>query len=197
MDSSRVLFRIIYIYMNDRRVNILLFLLPSTDNVQHDLQHGSLITFPKEENLGNKKKRMHQLYLPSVPTFSLSTIFFLLYLLLPSHYVLSLNPKLHILSGGFLMVRVGRLIVVCGIYALAVQYHSGARSILEIENISPLPCFAGRHRAVRLPRCCLSRCLVYFANLSSRVHLMRLLGVSRRSFLVPACEFRDDLVFFN
>ena len=34
---------------------LLLFLLPS-DNVQHDLQHGSLITFPKEENLGNKKK---------------------------------------------------------------------------------------------------------------------------------------------
>ena len=33
---------------------VFLFLLPS-DNVQHDLQHGSLITFPKEENLGNKK----------------------------------------------------------------------------------------------------------------------------------------------
>ena len=40
-----------------------------SDNVQHDLQHGSLITFPKEENLGNKKKPMHQVYLPSVPTF--------------------------------------------------------------------------------------------------------------------------------
>ena len=35
-----------------------LFLLPS-DNVQHDLQHGSLINFPKEENLGNKRKPMH------------------------------------------------------------------------------------------------------------------------------------------
>ena len=34
-----------------------------SDNVQHDLQHGSLITFPKE-NLGNKRKLMHQVYLP-------------------------------------------------------------------------------------------------------------------------------------
>ena len=34
---------------------LLLFLLPS-DNVQHDLQHGLLITFPKEENLGNKRE---------------------------------------------------------------------------------------------------------------------------------------------
>ena len=41
------------------RVLLLLFLLPS-DNVQHDLQHGSLITFPKEENLGNKRKPMHR-----------------------------------------------------------------------------------------------------------------------------------------
>ena len=38
---------------------LLLFLLPS-DNVQHDLQHGPLITFPKEEKLGNKRKPMHQ-----------------------------------------------------------------------------------------------------------------------------------------
>ena len=37
---------------------LLLFLLP-TDNVQLDLQHGSLITFPKDENLGNKRKLMH------------------------------------------------------------------------------------------------------------------------------------------
>ena len=36
---------------------ILLFLLPS-DNVQHDLQHRSLLTFPKEENLGNKKETL-------------------------------------------------------------------------------------------------------------------------------------------
>ena len=40
----------------------ILFLLPS-DNVQHDLQHGSLITFPKEESLRNKRKPMHQVYL--------------------------------------------------------------------------------------------------------------------------------------
>ena len=53
---------------------LLLFLLPS-DNVQHDLQRGSLITFPKEENLGNNRKPMHQVYLPSVPTFTLSTLF--------------------------------------------------------------------------------------------------------------------------
>ena len=46
-----------------------LFLLLPSDNVQHDLQHGSLITFPKEENLGNKRKPMHRVYLPSVPTF--------------------------------------------------------------------------------------------------------------------------------
>ena len=51
-----------------------LFLLPS-DNVQHDLQHGPLITFPKEEHLRNKRKPMHQVYLPSVPTFGLSTLF--------------------------------------------------------------------------------------------------------------------------
>ena len=44
-------------------VPLLLFLLPS-DNVQYDLQHGSLITFPKEENLRNKRKPMHQVYLP-------------------------------------------------------------------------------------------------------------------------------------
>ena len=57
-----------------RIILLLLFLLPS-DNVQHDLQHGSLITFPKEENLGNKRTPMHLVYLPSVPTFSLSTLF--------------------------------------------------------------------------------------------------------------------------
>ena len=35
-----------------------------------------LIAFPKEENLGNKRKPMHQqVYLPSVPTFGLSTLF--------------------------------------------------------------------------------------------------------------------------
>ena len=73
---------------------MLLSLLPS-DNVQHDLQHGLLITFPKEENLGNKRKtHAPNLPLPSVPTFGLSTPF-LLSLLLPSHYVLFLNPKLH------------------------------------------------------------------------------------------------------
>ena len=38
---------------------LILFLFPS-DNVQHDLQHRSLITSPKEENLGNKRKPMHQ-----------------------------------------------------------------------------------------------------------------------------------------
>ena len=35
------------------------FLLPS-DNMRHDLQNGSLIAFPKEENLVNKRKPMHQ-----------------------------------------------------------------------------------------------------------------------------------------
>ena len=29
--------------------------------VQHDLQHGSLVTFPKEENLGNKRNSMHHM----------------------------------------------------------------------------------------------------------------------------------------
>ena len=43
---------------------ILLFLLPS-DNVQHDLQHRSLITFLKQENLGNKRKPIA----PSLPPF--------------------------------------------------------------------------------------------------------------------------------
>ena len=55
------------------RLILLLFLLPS-DDVQHDLQHGSLTTFPKEENLGNKRKPMHHVYSFSVPTFGLSTI---------------------------------------------------------------------------------------------------------------------------
>ena len=31
------------------------------------------MTFPKEENLGNKRKPTHQVYLPAVPTFGLST----------------------------------------------------------------------------------------------------------------------------
>ena len=53
---------------------ILVFLLPS-DNVQHDHQPGSLITFPKEENLGNKRKSMHQVSLPSVPTSGLPGLF--------------------------------------------------------------------------------------------------------------------------
>ena len=45
---------------------VFFFLLPS-DYVQHDLQHGSFITFPKKENLRNKKRKpMHQVYLPSV-----------------------------------------------------------------------------------------------------------------------------------
>ena len=56
-----------------RPLSLLLFLLPS-DNVQHDLQHGSLITFPKKENLGNRREPMHQVYLPSVPTFGLSLL---------------------------------------------------------------------------------------------------------------------------
>ena len=49
---------------------LILFFLPS-DNVQYDLQHRSLITFPKEENLGNKRKPLHQVYLPFVPTLLL------------------------------------------------------------------------------------------------------------------------------
>ena len=61
-------------------ISILLFLLPS-DNVQHDIQHSSLITFPKEENLGSKRKPTHQVYLPSsVPTFGTSTPLAVLYL---------------------------------------------------------------------------------------------------------------------
>ena len=44
--------------------------------MQHGLQQGSLITFPKEEeNLGNNRKPMHQVYLPSVPTFGLSAYY--------------------------------------------------------------------------------------------------------------------------
>ena len=41
-----------YVRILSRLPGVLLFLLTS-DNVQHDLQHGSLITFPKEENLAN------------------------------------------------------------------------------------------------------------------------------------------------
>ena len=41
--------------------------------VQHDLQHWSLSTFPKEENLRNKRKPTRQVYLPSAPTFGLSS----------------------------------------------------------------------------------------------------------------------------
>ena len=54
---------------------LILFLLPS-DNVQHDI----VIThnFLKEENLGNKREPTHQVYLPYVPTFGLSTLLFLL-----------------------------------------------------------------------------------------------------------------------
>ena len=44
---------------------ILLFLLPS-DNGQHDLQHGSLITFPKERRKPRKQKETHA---PSLPPF--------------------------------------------------------------------------------------------------------------------------------
>ena len=39
-------------------LDVVLFLLPS-DNVQHDLQQGSLIAFPKEENPGNKRKPIY------------------------------------------------------------------------------------------------------------------------------------------
>ena len=42
---------------------VFLPLLPS-DSVQHDLQHRSLIPTPREENLGNKRKPMHRVYLP-------------------------------------------------------------------------------------------------------------------------------------
>ena len=35
----------------------------------------TFITFPKDKNLGNKKKPTHQVYFPSVPTFGLSTPF--------------------------------------------------------------------------------------------------------------------------
>ena len=42
-----------------------------TINVQPDLQRWSLITLPKEENLGNKRKPTHRVYLPSVSTFGL------------------------------------------------------------------------------------------------------------------------------
>ena len=43
---------------------VLWFPLPSDNDVQHDLEHWSLITFPKKENLGNKKRKpMHQVYL--------------------------------------------------------------------------------------------------------------------------------------
>ena len=73
---------------------LLLFILRSDNDVQHELQHWSLLTFPKEENLGNKRKPTHQVYLPSsVPTFKIWLVYsiccpcsFLL-----SHYVLSLN----------------------------------------------------------------------------------------------------------
>ena len=78
----------------------ILLLLPS-NNVQHDLQHSSPITFPKEENLGNKKGHPHA---PSLPPFCGNTIVAFSQptpficrpcLLLPSHYVPFLNPKLH------------------------------------------------------------------------------------------------------
>ena len=46
--------------------SIIISLLAIRQCAQHDLQHGSLITFPKEENLGNKRKPMHRVYLPSV-----------------------------------------------------------------------------------------------------------------------------------
>ena len=51
--------------LNSHQSILLLFLLPS----DKCLQHGSLITFPKEENLGNTRKPIHQVYLPSVPTY--------------------------------------------------------------------------------------------------------------------------------
>ena len=59
---------------------LLLFLLPS-DNVQHDLQLGITHTFPekRKKTSRNKRKPMHQAYLPPVPTFGLSTLFYLLY----------------------------------------------------------------------------------------------------------------------
>ena len=77
-------------------IAIIISLLLPSDNVQHHLQDGSLSTFPKEENLGNNRKPMHQVYLPSVPTFGFCLLYlFAAYLLLPSQYVLSLNPKLH------------------------------------------------------------------------------------------------------
>ena len=59
-----------------------------------DLQHGSLITFPKEESLRTNKRKptcTKSTSLPSVTTFGLSTPF-LLSLLLPSDYVIFLNP---------------------------------------------------------------------------------------------------------
>ena len=58
---------------------ILVCLFLPSDNVLHDLQqHGSLITFPKEENsrkqiiIGNLSM-MHQVYLTPVPTLGLPT----------------------------------------------------------------------------------------------------------------------------
>ena len=73
---------------------LLLFLLPS-DNIQHDLQHGSLINPPKEQNLGNKRKSMHQAYLPSVPTFGLSTLFAVF---TPSFIILPTPVYIHVSS---------------------------------------------------------------------------------------------------
>ena len=55
--------------------------------MQHDLQHGSLITFPKEENLGNKRKPIRTKS-TSLLCQLLACLLHLLSLLLPSHYVL-------------------------------------------------------------------------------------------------------------
>ena len=81
------------IWFTEVPVWYLLFLSPS-DNVQHDLQQQwSLITFPKEENLGNKRKtHAPSLYTSVLCQLSVCLLHFLLSLLLPSHYVPSSIP---------------------------------------------------------------------------------------------------------
>ena len=67
-------------------------------------------------------------------------------------------------------------------------------ALLMLPLFYRLPCFAGRHRPVRAPRCCLTRRLPSLAPLSSRVDYTHLLGVSRRSWY-RIVVYPADLVF--